>query len=67
MCARREFLREPLSVRASEFHELNRAAPQSPEMRSERLPEEFIATILSGWWMTCLEVLPAKERRRGRY
>jgi predicted phosphodiesterase len=37
------------------------------EMRSERLPEEFIATILSGWWTTCLEVLPAKERRRGRY
>ena len=37
------------------------------EMRSEGLPEEFIATILSGWWTTCLEILPAKERRRGRY
>ncbi len=37
------------------------------EMRSEELPAEFIATILSGWWTTCLEVLPAKERRRGRY
>jgi predicted phosphodiesterase len=37
------------------------------EMRDERLPEEFIATILSGWWTTCLELLPAKERRRGRY
>ncbi len=37
------------------------------EMRAERLPEEFIATILSGWWTTCLEVLPAKERRRGRF
>jgi hypothetical protein len=37
------------------------------EMRSERLPEEFIATIRTGWWTTCLEILPAKERRRGRF
>jgi predicted phosphodiesterase len=37
------------------------------EMRAERLPEEFVATILTGWWTTCLEVLPAKERRRGEY
>ncbi|MGI8979328.1 MAG: metallophosphoesterase family protein [Pirellulaceae bacterium] len=37
------------------------------EMRSERLPEEFIATILHGWWTTCLEILPAKERRRGQF
>ncbi|MCS7166594.1 MAG: metallophosphoesterase family protein [Gemmatales bacterium] len=37
------------------------------EMREERLPEEFIATILSGWWTTCLEILPAKERKRGRF
>jgi len=37
------------------------------EMRGEGLPEEFVATILTGWWTTCLEVLPAKERRRGRY
>jgi hypothetical protein len=37
------------------------------EMRAERLPEEFVETILSGWWTTCLEVLPAKERRRGRF
>ena len=36
------------------------------EMRSEHLPEEFVQTILTGWWTTCLEVLPAKERRRGR-
>ena len=35
------------------------------EMRFERLPAEFIETILTGWWTTCLEVLPAKERRRG--
>ncbi|HXG09147.1 MAG TPA: metallophosphoesterase family protein [Gemmataceae bacterium] len=37
------------------------------EMRAERLPEEFVQTVLTGWWTTCLEVLPAKERRRGRY
>lgn len=37
------------------------------EMKAERLPEEFIETILTGWWTTCLEVLPAKERRRGRF
>lgn len=37
------------------------------EMRSEDLPEEFVETILAGWWTTCLEILPAKERRRGRF
>lgn len=37
------------------------------QMRSERLPEEFVQTVTTGWWTTCLEVLPAKERRRGMY
>jgi predicted phosphodiesterase len=37
------------------------------EMRQERLPEEFVETVLTGWWTTCLEVLPSKERKRGRY
>ncbi len=37
------------------------------EMEAERLPPEFIATILTGWWTTCLEVLPGRERRRGRH
>ncbi|MFO0572678.1 MAG: metallophosphoesterase family protein [Polyangia bacterium] len=37
------------------------------DMRSERLPEEFVETIETGWWTTCLEILPAKERGRGRY
>jgi len=37
------------------------------EMRREELPEAFVETILTGWWTTCLEVLPAKERRRGRH
>jgi hypothetical protein len=37
------------------------------EMRSERLPEEFVDTIVSGWWTTCLEILPARERARSRF
>jgi predicted phosphodiesterase len=37
------------------------------EMRSEGLPEEFVATILTGWWTTCLEVLPGRERKRGKF
>ncbi|MCI0637626.1 MAG: metallophosphoesterase family protein [Gemmataceae bacterium] len=37
------------------------------QMRAERLPDEFVATVLTGWWTTCLEVLPYKERCRGRF
>jgi len=37
------------------------------EMDAEGLPEEFIETIITGWWSTCLEVLPGKERRRGKH
>lgn len=37
------------------------------EMAAEGLPQEFQETILTGWWTTCLEILPAKERRRGRF
>lgn len=37
------------------------------EMEEEGLPEEFIETIRTGWWTSCLEVLPSKERKRGRY
>ncbi len=58
--ARREFSVEFVPVR----YDHQRLAE---EMRTERLPEEFVATVLTGWWTTCLEVLPAKERRRGRY
>jgi diadenosine tetraphosphatase ApaH/serine/threonine PP2A family protein phosphatase len=36
------------------------------EMEEEALPAEFVETIRTGWWTTCLEVLPAKERARGR-
>jgi len=37
------------------------------EMATEQLPPEFIETLLTGWWTTCLEALPAKERRRGKF
>ena len=37
------------------------------EMRDERLPEEFVETVLTGWWTTCLEILPARERERSRF
>ncbi len=37
------------------------------EMRREELPEEFVDTVLSGWWTTCLEILPARERAASRY
>jgi predicted phosphodiesterase len=37
------------------------------EMAAEGLPEEFIETIRTGWWTTCNEILPAKERARGLY
>jgi len=37
------------------------------EMREEKLPDEFIETIETGWWTTCLEALPAKERMASRY
>lgn len=37
------------------------------EMRDEALPDEFVETIESGWWTTCLEILPAKERGASRF
>lgn len=37
------------------------------EMRAEGLPEEFVETVLTGWWTTCLEILPARERSVSRY
>ncbi len=36
-------------------------------MRAAGLPEPFVSTIETGWWTTCLEVLPPAERARGRY
>jgi Calcineurin-like phosphoesterase superfamily domain len=37
------------------------------EMRKENLPREFIDTISTGWWTTCLEILPARERQVSRF
>jgi hypothetical protein len=37
------------------------------EMRAEGLPEEFVETVLTGWWTTCLEILPARERAASRF
>ena len=37
------------------------------EMRAENLPDEFVQTVLTGWWTTCLEILPSKERKCGRF
>jgi hypothetical protein len=38
----------------------------APEMAEERPPAEIIEAVLTAWRTTCLEVVPAKERRRGR-
>lgn len=35
------------------------------EMRAEGIVEPFVETIRTGWWTTCLEILPTKERARG--
>jgi len=37
------------------------------QVRAAGLPEEFAATLLSGWWTTCLEILPARERAASRF
>ncbi|MEU9245378.1 radical SAM protein [Streptomyces sp. NPDC048385] len=40
---------------------------QAASMRAAGLPETFAETIETGWWTTCLEILPPAERSRGRY
>jgi hypothetical protein len=42
-------------------------AAQAASMRAAGLPEPFAETIETGWWTTCLEVVPPAERSRGRY
>jgi len=37
------------------------------EMRAEGIVEPFVETVETGWWTTCLEILPAKERALGKY
>ncbi|MGH3788925.1 MAG: radical SAM protein [Pseudonocardiaceae bacterium] len=36
-------------------------------MRSAGLPEAFTQTVETGWWSTCLEIVPPVERSRGRF
>jgi hypothetical protein len=31
------------------------------------LPEQFAESLLTGWWTTCLEILPARERAVSRF
>ncbi|MEU2911952.1 radical SAM protein [Streptomyces massasporeus] len=40
---------------------------QAASMRAAGLPEIFTETIETGWWTTCLEILPPRERSRGRF
>ena len=40
---------------------------QAASMRSGGLPEAFVETVETGWWTTCLEVVPPYERSKGRY
>ncbi len=40
---------------------------QAASMRAAALPEPFVETIETGWWTTCLEIVPPPERARGRY
>lgn len=37
------------------------------EMRAERIVEPFVETVETGWWTACLEILPARERAKGKY
>ncbi|MBA3328487.1 MAG: metallophosphoesterase family protein [Solirubrobacterales bacterium] len=36
-------------------------------MRAAGLPEPFVETVETGWWTTCLEIVPPAERARGAY
>ncbi|MCI0652209.1 MAG: metallophosphatase family protein [Planctomycetes bacterium] len=54
-------------VRAEHVRVAYDHARLAAEMREENLPAEFIATIETGWWTSCLEILPGKERARGRF
>jgi uncharacterized Fe-S cluster-containing radical SAM superfamily protein len=40
---------------------------QADSMRAAGLPEAFAETIETGWWTTCLEVVPPRERASGRF
>ena len=46
---------------------LLRPAHAAPALRTAGLPEPFAETAETGWWTSCLEVVPPAERARGRY
>ncbi len=51
-----------------EFRPLTYDHPRlAREMKEEALPGEFIATIQTGWWTTCMEIMPGKERFKGKF
>lgn len=37
------------------------------QIEQEGLPPEFAETVRTGWWTTCLENLPTRERARGKF
>lgn len=37
------------------------------QIEREGLPAEFAETVRTGWWTTCLENLPSKERSRSKF
>jgi predicted phosphodiesterase len=42
-------------------------AAHAASMRAAGLPEAFTETIETGWWTSCLQILPPAERSRGRF
>ena len=40
---------------------------QAGALRRAGLPDEFACTCETGWWTTCLEILPAAERSLGAF
>jgi diadenosine tetraphosphatase ApaH/serine/threonine PP2A family protein phosphatase len=40
---------------------------QADSIRAAGLPDAFAQAVETGWWTTCLEVVPPAERSRGRY
>ena len=56
-----EIVRVELVALAYDWH------AQAASMRAAELPEPFVETIETGWWTTCLEIVPPRERARGAY
>jgi uncharacterized Fe-S cluster-containing radical SAM superfamily protein len=40
---------------------------QAASIRAAGLPEAFAEVVETGWWTSCLEILPPAERSRGRF